>query len=136
MELESKLRWYEMEEQKLERRLLNFGATEMRDKEGKMRLLNVVVGNLASYWSLALSGSYWTNNPSLARLMVARWRECVAEFLAKILGFLMCNFMIQFRRFKIPNLYQFPSNRQNVFEEFCEVFYVSILIVSNPNLSN
>ena len=82
MELESKMRWDEMEEEKMEGELLVLGGAEWRDREGKMRLLNVVVGYLASYWSLALSGSYWTNNPSLPRLMVAPCKECVVEFLA------------------------------------------------------
>ena len=70
-------------------------------------------------------------------LMVAPCRECVAEFLAINLRVFLCVILlIQFRRFKILNPTNFPSNRQHGFEEFCEVFYVSILIVSNPNLSN
>ena len=52
MELESKMRWDEMEGEKMERKLLFFGGAEMRDREGKMELINEVVGILAPHWLL------------------------------------------------------------------------------------
>ena len=54
MELESKVRWDEIEEEKRERRLLVYlGVQNGGVRKEKMRLINAVVGILASYWFLA-----------------------------------------------------------------------------------
>ena len=37
----------------MKRRMLSFRCAEMRDKEGKMELINEVVGILAPHWLVA-----------------------------------------------------------------------------------